>query len=117
MPDAARLPVAALAAATAGYSAFLFGQAEGRDFWQSRLVLPHLVVSAFVAGCAALLLASIAWPGTVPLRGPVLIVPLVVFCVFVAFMVTIRNWPNAEAVSAPLAKAAASATERCDALM
>ena len=33
-------------------------------------MLPHLVVSAFVAGCAALLLASIAWPGTVPLRGP-----------------------------------------------
>ena len=70
VPDAARLPVAALATATAGYSAFLFGQAEGRDFWQSPLVLPHLVVSAFVAGCAALLLASIAWPGTVPLRGP-----------------------------------------------
>src|SRR5437764_333158 len=69
-PAATRLPVAALAAATAGYSAFLFGQAEGRDFWQSPLVLPHLVVSAFVAGCAALLLASIAWPGTVPLRGP-----------------------------------------------
>src|SRR5207249_10197965 len=70
VPDAARLPVAALAAATAGYSAFLFGQAEGSDFWQSPQVLPHLVVSAFVAGCAALLLASIAWPGTVPLIGP-----------------------------------------------
>src|SRR5438094_7025224 len=46
VPDAVRLPVAALAAATAGYSAFLFGQAEGRDFWQSPLVLPHLIVSA-----------------------------------------------------------------------
>ena len=44
----------------------LFGQAEGRDFWQSPLVLPHLVVAAFVAGCAALLLASTAWPGRLP---------------------------------------------------
>jgi formate-dependent nitrite reductase membrane component NrfD len=29
------VPVTLLALATAGYSAFLFGQAEGRDFWQS----------------------------------------------------------------------------------
>jgi Fe-S-cluster-containing dehydrogenase component/formate-dependent nitrite reductase membrane component NrfD len=66
VPDVVRLPVAALAIATAGYSAFLFGQAEGRDFWQSPLVLPHLIVSALVAGCAVLLLASSAWPGMVP---------------------------------------------------
>ena len=69
MSDVARLPVAMLAIAAAGYSAFLFGQAEGRDFWQSPLVLPHLIVSAFVAGCAALLIASIVWPGTLPVPG------------------------------------------------
>jgi len=69
IPDLARLPVALLAIATAGYSAFLFGQAEGRDFWQSPLVLPHLIVSAYVAGCAALMMASIAWPGTLPVPG------------------------------------------------
>jgi Fe-S-cluster-containing dehydrogenase component/formate-dependent nitrite reductase membrane component NrfD len=63
-PDAVRLPVALLALATAAYSALLFGQAEGRDFWQSPLVLPHLVVAAIVAGSAALLVASLAWPGT-----------------------------------------------------
>jgi formate-dependent nitrite reductase membrane component NrfD len=56
-----------LALAAAGYSAFLFGQAEGRDFWQSPMVLPHLVVAALVAGSAILLLASIAWPGSLPL--------------------------------------------------
>jgi len=39
----------------AGYSAFLFAQAEGRDFWQSPLVLPHLLVQAVVAGAAFLL--------------------------------------------------------------
>src|SRR4029453_671380 len=48
------IPTLLLGGATAGYSALLFGQAEGRDFWQSALVLPHLLVSALVAGAAAL---------------------------------------------------------------
>ena len=52
-------PTALLALAAAGYSAFLFGQAEGRDFWQSALVLPHLIVSAVAAGNAALLLPAL----------------------------------------------------------
>jgi Fe-S-cluster-containing dehydrogenase component/formate-dependent nitrite reductase membrane component NrfD len=51
-----------LALGAAGYSAFLFGQAEGRDFWQSPLVLPHLAVAALVAGSAVLLLASFVVP-------------------------------------------------------
>ncbi len=51
-----------LALATAGYSAFLFGQAEGRDFWQSPLVLPHLIVAAVAAGAAALSVMAAAWP-------------------------------------------------------
>jgi Fe-S-cluster-containing dehydrogenase component/formate-dependent nitrite reductase membrane component NrfD len=55
-------PAVLLAAAAAGYSAFLFGQAEGRDFWQSPLVLPHLIVSAVVAGLAACALLATAWP-------------------------------------------------------
>src|SRR6267142_2630621 len=52
-----------VAAASAGYSAFLFGQAEGREFWQSALVLPHLIVAAVTAGCASLLLAALAVSG------------------------------------------------------
>jgi hypothetical protein len=43
-----------LAAATAVYTAFLFGQAKGRDLWQSPLLAPHLVVQALVAGAALL---------------------------------------------------------------
>jgi Fe-S-cluster-containing dehydrogenase component/formate-dependent nitrite reductase membrane component NrfD len=54
------VPVLVLAAAAAGYSAFLFGQAEGRDFWQSPLLLPQLLVAALVAGAAALLLMAAA---------------------------------------------------------
>jgi Fe-S-cluster-containing dehydrogenase component/formate-dependent nitrite reductase membrane component NrfD len=61
----ATIPVVPLALAAAGYSAFLFGQAEGRDFWQSALVLPHLVVAAVLAGAAALIVpvAGLAQPG------------------------------------------------------
>jgi Ni/Fe-hydrogenase subunit HybB-like protein len=44
--------------AGAGYTAFLFGQAEGRDFWQSPLLLPILLVQAALAGAAALGLLS-----------------------------------------------------------
>ena len=50
----ALIPTVLLALGTAGYSALLFGQAEGRDFWQSPLVLPHLIIAAVVAGAAAL---------------------------------------------------------------
>jgi Ni/Fe-hydrogenase subunit HybB-like protein len=47
-----------LAAGTAGYSAYLFGQAEGRDFWQSPLLLPQLLVAAVVAGVASLVIVT-----------------------------------------------------------
>jgi Fe-S-cluster-containing dehydrogenase component/formate-dependent nitrite reductase membrane component NrfD len=67
-----KVPVVLLALAAAGYSAFLFGQAEGRDFWQSALVLPHLVVAAVLAGSAALMLTVtvIAQPGVPCEWGP-----------------------------------------------
>jgi Fe-S-cluster-containing dehydrogenase component len=41
-----------VAAATAVYTAFLFGQAKGRDLWQSPLLGPHLLVQALTAGAA-----------------------------------------------------------------
>jgi Fe-S-cluster-containing dehydrogenase component/formate-dependent nitrite reductase membrane component NrfD len=52
------VPLAVLALGAAGYSAFLFAQAEGRDFWQSPLVLPHLLVAAATAGAAVTLLVT-----------------------------------------------------------
>jgi Fe-S-cluster-containing dehydrogenase component/formate-dependent nitrite reductase membrane component NrfD len=57
---ATAVPAIALAVAAAGYSAFLFGQAEGRDFWQSPLLLPHLLAGAILAGAACLILAGAA---------------------------------------------------------
>jgi Fe-S-cluster-containing dehydrogenase component/formate-dependent nitrite reductase membrane component NrfD len=57
------IPAMLFGAAGAGYTAFLFGQAEGRDFWQSPLLLPILLVQAVIAGAAALGLLS--WPLTI----------------------------------------------------
>ena len=47
------VPVVALAFGTAGYTAFLFGQCEGRDLWQEPLLLPVLLAQAVVCGGAA----------------------------------------------------------------
>lgn len=44
-----------LGAATAGYTAFLFAQCKGRDLWESKWLLPHLLVQAVLCGCAVLL--------------------------------------------------------------
>jgi Fe-S-cluster-containing dehydrogenase component/formate-dependent nitrite reductase membrane component NrfD len=49
---------ALFAIASAGYSAFLFAQARGRDFWQSPLLFWHLIVQAITAGAAALTLVA-----------------------------------------------------------
>ena len=46
---------AALGLGVAGYTAFLFGQCEGRDLWQSKLLLPHLLAQALACGAAVLL--------------------------------------------------------------
>jgi Fe-S-cluster-containing dehydrogenase component/formate-dependent nitrite reductase membrane component NrfD len=47
------IPVALLGAATAGYTAYLFAQCEGRDLWQTPLLLPMLLARAVVAGASA----------------------------------------------------------------
>ncbi len=58
-----RLPLAwitlPLAFGAAIYTAFLFGQAEGRDLWQSTLLPIHLTVQAFLMGSAALLILNV----------------------------------------------------------
>jgi Fe-S-cluster-containing dehydrogenase component/formate-dependent nitrite reductase membrane component NrfD len=51
----------------AGYSGFLLAQARARDLWQSRLLFPHLVVQAFVAGSALLASAGIYVESSRPL--------------------------------------------------
>lgn len=38
------------------YTAFLFGQCEGRDLWQTPMLLPHLLVQTLLCGAAVLIL-------------------------------------------------------------
>ncbi len=49
-----------LAIGAAIYTAFLFGQAEGRDLWQSTLLPIHLIVQALVAGSAFMMMMDVA---------------------------------------------------------
>ncbi|MGI8577737.1 MAG: 4Fe-4S dicluster domain-containing protein [Nocardioidaceae bacterium] len=72
------IPVAVMAA---GYTAFLFGQAEGRDLWQSRWMFPHLIAQALMAGAGALAALTL-WtrqaPNQAALIARVLVVTTVV---------------------------------------
>ncbi len=61
--SATRLPLLflgfLLAISTAVYTAFLFGQAEGRDLWQSTLLPMHLVIQALMVGAGVLLMLGL----------------------------------------------------------
>jgi Fe-S-cluster-containing dehydrogenase component/formate-dependent nitrite reductase membrane component NrfD len=74
--DAASWVMPPAGALLAAYTAFLFNQCEGRDLWQSPLLLPHTLVNALIAGasalgCAALFLDESA--GTATLIAAVLL--------------------------------------------
>jgi Fe-S-cluster-containing dehydrogenase component/formate-dependent nitrite reductase membrane component NrfD len=45
------------------YTAFLFAQAKGRDFWQSPSMALHMIIHSIMAGSSALLIAAIFIPG------------------------------------------------------
>ena len=82
------LPAAVLAAGTAGYTAYLFGQCEGRDLWQTPLLLPLLLAQAVAAGAASLLIVaplfdldeSVVTTLLWTLLGGVVAIALVAFC-------------------------------------
>ena len=63
--DPLRWVAAILGVAVAGYTAFLFGQCKGRDLWESKLLLPHLLVQALMCGGVCLLPFA---PSSVPLK-------------------------------------------------
>lgn len=52
--EALRWGNAVLGAMTAGYTAFLFWQCKGRDLWESRWLLPSLLVQAAILGIVTL---------------------------------------------------------------
>ena len=63
------VPAVVLALGTAGYTAFLFGQCEGRDLWQEPLLLPVLLIQAVVAGGATYSVLDLVMP--IPEVAPV----------------------------------------------
>ncbi len=68
----------------ASYTAFLFGQCEGRDLWQTPLLPAHLIVQALMCGSAVLALLPKALGGSDASREfamPALIVTLVLHLV------------------------------------
>jgi formate-dependent nitrite reductase membrane component NrfD len=67
LADLLLLPILILSVLLAVYTAFLFGQAKGRDFWQSPLLSVHMLLHAVVGGSAALLLMSAFWTDLLPL--------------------------------------------------
>ncbi len=97
------VPFAVLAAV---YTAFLFGQAEGRDLWQSPLLPLHLLIQAVLAGSATLVLygffASLA-PELEELARRALLVALVVD--LVAALPGELFMPHASEVASRAAKA------------
>ncbi len=63
-------PGVVLAVLSAVYTAWLFGQAEGRDLWQSAQLPWHLFVQALMTGSGALLLlAFLSDPGPEAIRA------------------------------------------------
>jgi len=50
------IPAIPFGIGTAIYTAFLFGQAEGRDLWQSPLLPVHMLIQSFVGGSAFLMI-------------------------------------------------------------
>jgi hypothetical protein len=67
LPRSVIVLTALLAAFTALYTAFLFGQSKGRDLWQSSLLAPHLIVQALVAGASLFAYDWLRW--LLPLNG------------------------------------------------
>ena len=60
-------PILILSVLLAIYTAFLFGQAKGRDFWQSPLLSFHMLLHSVVGGSSALLATSMFWSAIMPL--------------------------------------------------
>jgi Fe-S-cluster-containing dehydrogenase component/formate-dependent nitrite reductase membrane component NrfD len=83
------------------YTAFLFGQAEGRDLWQSSLLPFHLFVQSLMVGSAALLVmdAVIEMPQIISLVALVTFAVSLIVDAFVTLMGEL-GMPHASEVAA-----------------
>jgi formate-dependent nitrite reductase membrane component NrfD len=73
-------PTVLLGFCAAAYTAFLFGQCEGRDLWQTPLLPAHLIIQALLCGSAVLALLPDGMGGSAQALSvaiPTLIISLV----------------------------------------
>src|ERR1700686_5671065 len=73
-------PTVLIGFCAAVYTAFLFGQCEGRDLWQTPLLPAHLIVQALLCGSAVLALLPDTLGGSISaaaFAGPALTVALI----------------------------------------
>ena len=86
LESAVQITLFLLGAMTAIYTAFLFAQAKGRDFWQSPMLPLHMLNHAFIAGAAVLAIlaagGSESWQGFLRLT---LVITLIVHLVSTGF--------------------------------
>jgi Fe-S-cluster-containing dehydrogenase component/formate-dependent nitrite reductase membrane component NrfD len=94
VPSIVQWFAAAFAIASACYSAFLFAQAKGRDLWQSPLFLWHLLVQAFVAGSATILIVGILMDTPAQILGPAVVILLASLIVSLAMNIGEISLPH-----------------------
>jgi Fe-S-cluster-containing dehydrogenase component/formate-dependent nitrite reductase membrane component NrfD len=85
-------PGVVLAACSAVYTAFLFAQAKGRDFWQNPLLAIHLLAHALLAGGAVWLLVD-AVSGDGASRLPQLVLAATLVFSLVALLAELLTTP------------------------
>ena len=76
------------------YTAFLFGQCEGRDLWQTKLLAPHLIVQALLCGSAVLALLPDSIGGSaqaVSFAIPALVISLALHLLVVLYEVVVPH--------------------------
>jgi formate-dependent nitrite reductase membrane component NrfD len=86
VPRVVQWLAAAFAIASACYSAFLFAQAKGRDFWQSPLFLWHLLLQALTAGSATILIAGYFIETPLENRNTTLLILLIALIISLAMI-------------------------------
>jgi ferredoxin len=98
-------PITAMAFGTAVYTAFLFGQCEARDLWQSPLLAVGLTIQMMVGGTGALVVAAVfvpTAPGVMDLLSKILLASLALhlFAVLIGEVAARHGSSNSAAAAA-----------------
>jgi Fe-S-cluster-containing dehydrogenase component/formate-dependent nitrite reductase membrane component NrfD len=90
-------PGGVLAVCSAVYTAFLFAQAKGRDFWQNPLLSVHLLAHALLAGGAVWLVTDLNRPGEYSAVPRIFLIATLVFSLAIVLAEVFTAPPTADA--------------------